>query len=755
MSSTAPRHTIFGAVAACALAAATGNDAAAQDSSLVELQLELPDEDENHEDASAYNEVTNAVEIRRYFNLARCECGQNFGLEMQILDSAQAPQRPVELFVGSSCDDVELRDMLCEDLGAPFGDASNDLRNPQTVLIPIDAVADPGTRMCPDSELTGRVYVMVDDDGDPAQFAYVDIFELFLDLNPPPEPASIEARGSEESAVVEWELSETRIDDFEFFQILCAEVTGPDTVAPVFDDPADPEYETAAQVCGAAASPRVVLPHGGGGLDAGPDAGSDAGTGPTLPPGLAELDPAFVCGTGTFGATDIRVTGLTDGVEYHMVWVGIDPSRNPTAVDLGVVTPGPLIDFWEDYKNQGGGAQGGYCFVATAAYGDYNHPMVVVLQDFRDNTLARFALGRWLIRTYYDLSPPLAAFIREHTGARVIAAALLLPLVVAAGIWEYTGFLGKLALILAFVLYRRLRARRRGEQPARVAKEARRPPRHRAAIATAAAAVVLLAANAASAQTWPSGFEELEEEAPGVPSPSDVKWNFELKFGPYVPDVDSEFDATGPFERVFGDGPFLMSHIGLDRFFLWPAGGQLGASVGLGFLTKSASVFADDNADGVADMDADGNPIRVSGETTTFRLVPLSASAVYRLTLLDDRANVPLVPYGKLGLSYYLWWVTRPDGSTSSACENPGDDPATCDQTDARGGSLGFQATVGLALRAERIDPDAGVHLRNELGIEHAGIFAELTYANVDGFGSDTKLAVGDLTWFAGVNFEF
>jgi len=40
-------------------------------------------------------------------------------------------------------------------------------------------------------------------------------------------------------------------------------------------------------------------------------------------------------------------------------------------------------------------------------------------------------------------------------------------------------------------------------------------------------------------------------------------------------------------------------------------------------------------------------------------------------------------------------------------------------------------------------------------GIQHAGIYAELSLAKVDGFGSDSKLSVGDRTWFAGVNFEF
>jgi hypothetical protein len=40
-------------------------------------------------------------------------------------------------------------------------------------------------------------------------------------------------------------------------------------------------------------------------------------------------------------------------------------------------------------------------------------------------------------------------------------------------------------------------------------------------------------------------------------------------------------------------------------------------------------------------------------------------------------------------------------------------------------------------------------------GIQHAGFYAEYSYAQVDGFGSETKLSVGDTTWFAGVDFEF
>ena len=116
---------------------------------------------------------------------------------------------------------------------------------------------------------------------------------------------------------------------------------------------------------------------------------------------------------------------------------------------------------------------------------------------------------------------------------------------------------------------------------------------------------------------------------------------------------------------------------------------------------------------------------------------------------------MPLVPYGRIGLSYYYWSVTKPGGSIAEVPTSDCPDLDGCEGDRARGGSWGWQGTLGLALRAERIDPDAEVALRTELGIEHAGFLAELTYAKVDGFGADDKLSVGDLTWFGGINFEF
>lgn len=47
----------------------------------------------------------------------------------------------------------------------------------------------------------------------------------------------------------------------------------------------------------------------------------------------------------------------------------------------------------------------GGCYIATACYGSYDAPEVVVLRSFRDDTLKRFKSGRLFIKIYYRLSP--------------------------------------------------------------------------------------------------------------------------------------------------------------------------------------------------------------------------------------------------------------------------------------------------------------------------------------------------------------
>ncbi len=57
------------------------------------------------------------------------------------------------------------------------------------------------------------------------------------------------------------------------------------------------------------------------------------------------------------------------------------------------------------------------CFVATACYGDSEHPDVVTLREWRDRRLRQTKTGRRFIAAYYRLSPPIARFL---AGKRVL-----------------------------------------------------------------------------------------------------------------------------------------------------------------------------------------------------------------------------------------------------------------------------------------------------------------------------------------------
>lgn len=66
----------------------------------------------------------------------------------------------------------------------------------------------------------------------------------------------------------------------------------------------------------------------------------------------------------------------------------------------------------------------GPCFIATAVYGYHDH-RTNELRQFRDQVLQTSPLGRCLITIYYQLSPPMAAWITRHPTAQVFTRRLL------------------------------------------------------------------------------------------------------------------------------------------------------------------------------------------------------------------------------------------------------------------------------------------------------------------------------------------
>ena len=56
----------------------------------------------------------------------------------------------------------------------------------------------------------------------------------------------------------------------------------------------------------------------------------------------------------------------------------------------------------------------GGCYIATAVYGSYEAPEVLILRQFRDEHLQQSTLGRAFIKAYYAVSPSLASQLSKY-----------------------------------------------------------------------------------------------------------------------------------------------------------------------------------------------------------------------------------------------------------------------------------------------------------------------------------------------------
>ena len=254
-----------------------------------------------------------------------------------------------------------------------------------------------------------------------------------------------------------------------------------------------------------------------------------------------------------------------------------------------------------------------------------------------------------------------------------------------------------------------------------------------ALIAFAIAAVG--AARVARAQT----FEQEADVVEGNKSfRSPQRFAFELNFGPYRPDIDSEFKSVNgappfqPYQDYFGSGHNLMTQIELDYQF-WHRYGSLAAGLGLGYFSVTGTAPV---ASGT------GQP---SGDQSQIKIIPVNLSAVYRFDYFLETRGIPLVPYGKIGLDWDYWQDT--DGNGNIATDGHGGN--------ARGATLGWHAGAGMELVLDFLDPDAAHDFDLDLGVNHTAITFEFFHSDISGLGESNRLHLGDTDWTLGLLLEF
>jgi hypothetical protein len=244
---------------------------------------------------------------------------------------------------------------------------------------------------------------------------------------------------------------------------------------------------------------------------------------------------------------------------------------------------------------------------------------------------------------------------------------------------------------------------------------------------------------------------------------------FELRFGTYNPQVDSEFanpkgapctangapaGSTGPcyqanpskrpFAQVFGTG--AQFYFGLEADFQplhIPYFGSLGAAFGWGFSEANAN----------ATFTAGPHVGQPSAETTSFTVMPMYLSAVFRLDEPLYHWNFPLVPYAKFGLGAGIW-----NAGNSSGTEYAYTDPRTPGlvyPVSANGISWGEHFAIGGALSLNFIDQAAVSRSRELGGARDFYLFAEYMDLILNGIGAKPQMHVGSESFVAGLAIDF
>ena len=406
--------------------------------------------------------------------------------------------------------------------------------------------------------------------------------------------------------------------------------------------------------------------------------------------------------------TDYSIeTGLSNEVCAAVAVRAVDLAGNEGPLsEVVLAAPVDVLDFWELYKDKGGTEDGGFCFVATAAHGSYAAPTVRILRAFRDRVLARTPLGKALVWLYYRLSPPLAARVASDPDLATVVRVALVPAALLAALWTLAPLAG---LALAGFFF------------------ARRRRRWAAALAGVAIAIAV-----------PTSAGAAEDDRP-------FAWGVELKGGPFAPAIGPSDTDGGKiaFNKAFGSHATVnpLYSIGVD-LSLYRRFGHLGIGGSFGFMQFVGDTLYPTGTDEPED----------AGTTTVFNIAPMSLTAFYRFTVLADEFGVPLAPYVRGGLAYYLWWVTDATGDVSRY--DGADVAKVADDVIGRGGKFGLTGTAGVALMLDVIEPRAARRLETTTGIRNTYLFFEYRAAMVDGFGSD-GFDLSDDNWSLGFYLEF
>jgi hypothetical protein len=208
---------------------------------------------------------------------------------------------------------------------------------------------------------------------------------------------------------------------------------------------------------------------------------------------------------------------------------------------------------------------------------------------------------------------------------------------------------------------------------------------------------------------------------------------FQLRGGPYYPEIDEEFAGATPYETTFDADPQFYFGVELDWVPLRiPYIGGIGPGFGWGYTRTSTTAKITDC------VVTDDNDC-LSGQETSLTILPMHLSVVLHADELMRRTGIPLVPYAKAGLGLATWSA----GSGGETAERDG--------VLGRDTTWGTHFALGVNLSLNPLDPRAVANMYEGSGVQHFYLFGEWMWANLDGLGSRPQMHVGTSTWVVGM----
>jgi len=210
---------------------------------------------------------------------------------------------------------------------------------------------------------------------------------------------------------------------------------------------------------------------------------------------------------------------------------------------------------------------------------------------------------------------------------------------------------------------------------------------------------------------------------------SPQRFAFELRFGPYRPNIDEGFGNSSrqPYSYVFGDDKRILFGLEFDwQVFRIPMLGTIGPGFGIGYTNMSAQ----------ARIQATGE---FAAEETSLTILPMYGVGVLRIDTLARETAIPLVAYGKAGVGLGFF-------KTGNDLE-----------TQAKGHTWGTHYAVGAMFLLDSLDTHSAQQLDNEMGINNTYIYLEWMMSRLDGFGRGKDASVMNIgadTWVLGLAFE-